>query len=173
MRVCKLSMHMRLPLPRAACQSCHHVSCLQDVAACQARNLALLQGVADSMAPFSLDYTPSLLDQYMQLFCSSIRLQLLARALPSKLTWQLYSLVYSYTRIKAGSSQDQEVPDREPLIHVVASFDTVVPKLQADCQGLCTRIGQVGVRHPEHMWLHLHWCCHWHLPTGCVLSCCS
>lgn len=99
------------------------------------------------MAPFSLDYTPSLLDQYMQLFCSSIRLQLLARALPSKLTWQLYSLVYSYTRIKAGSSQDQEVPDREPLIHVVASFETVVPKLQADCQGLCTRIGQVGLKH--------------------------
>ena len=108
------------------------------------------------MAPFSLDYTPSLLDQYMQLFCSSMRLQLLARALPSKLTWQLYSLVYSYTRIKAGSSQDQELPDKESIIHVVASFDTVIPKLQADCQGLCTRIGQVSVQHcARQLWLLL------------------
>ena len=117
---------------------------MQDVAACQARNLTLLQGVADSMAPFSLDYTPSLLDQYMQLFCSSIRLQLLACALPSKLLWQLYSLVYSYTRIKAGSSQDQEVPDKEALTQVVSSFDAAIPKLQADFQGLCPRIGQVS-----------------------------
>lgn len=116
---------------------------MQDVAACQAATAALLRGVANSMAPFSLDYTPSLLEQYMQLFCSSIRLQLLARALPSKLTWQLYSLVYSYTRIKAGSSQDQDVPDKEALLPIVTSFDTVIPQLQVDYLELCPRISQV------------------------------
>lgn len=96
------------------------------------------------MAPLSLDYTPSLLDQYMQLFCSSVRLQLLARALPSKLHWQLYCLVFAYSRIKAGSSQDQEVPDKQALTQVVSSFDSVVSKLQADYQPLCPRIGQVS-----------------------------
>lgn len=140
MRVCTPSLS---PLSQSLGPVLLNLYVVQDVAACQASSFALLQGVADSVAPFSLDYTPSLLEQYMQLFCSSIRLQLLARALPSKLIWQLYSLVYSYTRIKAGSSQDQEVPDKEPLLHAVASFDTVIPKLQADYLGLCPRIGQV------------------------------
>lgn len=125
---------------------------MQDVAACQAATAALLRGVANSMAPFSLDYTPSLLEQYMQLFCSSIRLQLLARALPGKLTWQLYSLVYSYTRIKAGSSQDQDVPDKEALLPIVASFDTVIPQLQVDYLELCPRISQVWLKNLNHQW---------------------
>ena len=67
---------------------------LQDIGSFQQHSVRLLTSLAQCMAPFSLDYTPSLLEQYMHLFCKTARLQLLLRDYPSRLIVQLYTLVW-------------------------------------------------------------------------------
>ena len=71
-----------------------HVYTSQDIGSFQQHSVRLLTSLAQCMAPFSLDYTPSLLEQYMQLFCKTARLQLLLRDYPSRLVVQLYTLVW-------------------------------------------------------------------------------
>ena len=77
-----------------ACKQSGHVLLLQDIGSFQQHSVRLLTSLAQCMAPFSLDYTPSLLEQYMHLFCKTARLQLLLQDYPSRLVVQLYTLVW-------------------------------------------------------------------------------
>ena len=96
------------------------------------------------MAPFSLDYTATMLHQYMQLFCNTGRLFLLLHLYPSKVIVQLYTLVHSHVRLQDKNGRRQELADRQEIVELVASFDRPVPKLQQAFQAITPRISQVS-----------------------------
>lgn len=119
----------------------HHM--LQDVAAILPINKQLLADTSAVMAPFSLDYTTTLLEQYMHLFCNTARLYLLLRFYPGRPIVQLYSLVHSHARLRQKTNRQQEQSDRDEMVQLVASGDSAVPLLQREFQSLTSRISQV------------------------------
>lgn len=119
---------------------------MQDVAAILPINKQLLADTAAMMAPFSLDYTTTLLEQYMHLFCNTARLYLLLRFYPGRLIVQLYSLVHSHARLRQKTSRQQELSDRDEMVQLVASGDSAVPLLQREFHSLTGRISQVRMR---------------------------
>ena len=124
---------------------CHAFIALQDVAAILPVNKHLLIDTAAVMAPFSLDYTTTLLDQYMHLFCNTARLYLLLRFYPGRLVVQLYSLVHSHARLRQKTNRQQEQSDRNEMVHLIASGDNAVPLLQREFHQLTDRISQVSL----------------------------
>ena len=109
-----------------------------------ARNCEVLADVARSMAPFSLDYTAGILQQYMQLFCDSVRLLLLLRHYPGKLVVQLYSLVHSHAKLRDKTTRQQELTDRMEMVQLVSSCDMPVKRLQDYFRSITPRISQVS-----------------------------
>ena len=118
---------------------------LQDIAAILPVNKQLLINTAAVMAPFSLDYTTMLLDQYMHLFCNTARLYLLLRFYPGRLIVQLYSLVHSHARLRQKTNRQQEQSDRNEMVQLIASGDNAVPLLQREFHQLTDRISQVSL----------------------------
>lgn len=97
------------------------------------------------MAPFSLDYTTTLLNQYMHLFCNTVRLYLLLRFYPGRLVVQLYSLVHSHARLRQKTNRQQEQSDRDEMVRLIANGDNAVPLLQKEFHQLTDRISQVSL----------------------------
>ncbi|KAK9814453.1 hypothetical protein WJX72_006133 [[Myrmecia] bisecta] len=116
---------------------------LQDVAAFQERTVQFLISMGQTFAPFCMSYTPELLEGYMDLACAAIRLQLLARHMPSKLIIQLYTAVRGLATVQAGGEPDGDPPARLQMVHYVTAFDGVVQRLQSEFQPISSRIGQV------------------------------
>lgn len=82
-------------------------ACMQDAAVFQERTVQFLLHVdcavlhhVDRVASLSLDYTPQLLSNYMQLFCNAVRLQLLARGMPRRLIIQLHTLLLNLSQVR-------------------------------------------------------------------------
>lgn len=61
-------------------------------------NHGVLQHIRQ-VAPWTLQFTPRLLSQYMQLFCNTVRLNLLARGVPQTLIIQLHTLVTGLVQV--------------------------------------------------------------------------
>lgn len=122
------------------------IKLLQDIAAVLPVNKQLLSETSAMMAPFSLDYTTTLLDQFMHLFCNTVRLYLLLRFYPGRLVVQLYSLVHSHARLRQKVIRQQEQSDRNDMVQLVSSCDDAVAFLQREFQPLGERISQVDLR---------------------------
>ena len=115
---------------------------LQDVAAILPVNRQLLTETAAVMAPFSLDYTTTILEQYMHLFCHTARIYLLLRFYPGRLVVQLYSLVHSHARLRQNTNRQQEQADRHEIVQLVSAGDNAVLLLQREFQPLTGRLCQ-------------------------------
>ena len=129
-------------MPRLLQRSHAH---LQDIAAILPVNRQLLTETAAVMAPFSLDYTTTILDQYMHLFCHTARLYLLLRFYPGRLIVQLYSLVHSHARLRQKTNRQQEQADRYEMVQLVSCSDNAVPLLQREFQPLTARLSQASL----------------------------
>ena len=86
---------------------------MQDLAVFQERtvqflvhiNHAVLQHVKH-VAPWTLQFTPRLLSSYMQLFCNSVRLHMLARRVPQALIIQMHTLLTSLVQVHPACHAD-------------------------------------------------------------------
>ena len=131
---------------------------LQEIAAVMTKNSELLTNIAGNMAPFSLDYTAGILRQYMQLFCITTRLFLLLRFYPSKLIFQMYSLVQGHASLRDKADRRAEMADRKDMVQLVSSFDKPVTRLQEYFKLVTPRISQVSFAKAQQLlqfWMSL------------------
>lgn len=68
----------------------------------------VLQHVS-SVASLSLEFTPQLLSDYMQLLCNAVRVHLLARGMPRALVIQLHTLLHGYVQVAASQGSCKSV----------------------------------------------------------------
>jgi len=109
---------------------------LEDIAIFHEHTVRVLTDVSQSLLPFSLSYTPEILEAFMGLFVAACRVHMLAVKMPRPLILQMYA--YAYDQVYS-----LDPPHYAEVANFVHYFQDVIPQLQAEFQPVSMRIGEV------------------------------
>mmetsp|Transcript_42380 Transcript_42380/g.108423 ORF Transcript_42380/g.108423 Transcript_42380/m.108423 type:complete len:1253 (-) Transcript_42380:98-3856(-) len=108
----------------------------EEVAIFQEHTLRVMTDMSQSLLPFSVAYTPQLLDAYMCLFVDACKVHMLAARVPRALIIQYYTVAYNHVHTA-------DPPHIVEVSNFTTAFQDAIPRLQAEFQPISTRIGEV------------------------------
>jgi len=109
---------------------------LEEIAIFQEHTLRVLTDLSQSLLPFSLEYTPELLDSYMGLFTEACKIHILAAKMPRPLILQMYALAFDFRH-------SSDPPHFKEISLFVLHYQEVFPRLQAEFQPVSIRVGEI------------------------------